>query len=226
MGNRNTAEREGGDQMPGEEWRHGRWAGQRRREPVRLHVVSDRSRDPAMSRQVLDPLLSRVAKGDHDAFASLYDAVAPAVFGLAQRVLRQAEQAEEVAQEVLLEVWQQAPSFDSERGSAMTVAHRRAVDRVRSVQSSTDRDRKVAEQSHETEHDQVSEAVENQLEAEALRRCLDRLTQIQRQSVTLAYYGGHTYPEVAQLLDTPLGTVKTRMRDGLIRLRDCLGVTA
>ena len=216
--------------MPDDEGRHALSTGHPRTRTARLHLVPDRSSDPATSRQVLNPLLDRVAKGDHDAFALLYDAVSPAVFGLARRVLRQTEQAEEVAQEVLLEIWQRAPTYDPDRGSAMTwvltVAHRRAVDRVRSAQASTDRDRKAAERSHEIDHDHVSETVEQRLETEALRRCLDRLTQIQRQSVTLAYYGGHTYPEVALLLDTPLGTVKTRMRDGLIRLRDCLGVTA
>jgi RNA polymerase sigma-70 factor (ECF subfamily) len=181
-------------------------------------------------RQRLDPLLLRVAKGDETAFAELYDAVAAPIFGLAKRILRQAEQAEEVAQEVLLEVWQQSSRFDPERGSGfawvMTMTHRRAVDRVRAAQSASDRERRVGERSQEREHDQVVEAVEQRLEAEAVRECIDALTDVQRESVTLAYYGGFSYPEVAERLGTPLGTIKTRMRDGLIRLRDCLGVTA
>lgn len=200
---------------------------------ARLHLVPDLHPSPLNARETserrrLDPLLLRVAKGDQVAFAEVYDAVAPGVFGLARRVLRQAEHAEEVAQEVLLEVWQQAPRFDPGRGTGfawvMTIAHRRAVDRVRSAQSATDRELRVAQASHEREHDEVAEAVEQRLEAESLRRCMDSLTSVQRESVTLAFFGGLTYPEVASRLETPLGTIKTRMRDGLIRLRDCLGV--
>ena len=178
----------------------------------------------------LDPILERVAKGDEQAFAELYDAVAPTVFGLARRILRQAEHAEEVAQEVLLQVWQQAPRFEPARGSAlawiMTMTHRRAVDRVRSAQASSDREERVGRASHERDHDSVAEAVEQRLEAEAVRKCIAALTDVQRESVMLAYFGGRSYPEVATQLGAPLGTIKTRMRDGLIRLRDCLGVTA
>ncbi|MCZ3386640.1 MAG: ECF RNA polymerase sigma factor SigK [Actinomycetia bacterium] len=181
-------------------------------------------------RRELDPLLLRVAKGDDGAFAELYDVVTPAVFGLARRVIRQAEQAEEVAQEVLLEVWQQAPRFDPGRGTGfawvMMMTHRRAVDRVRSAQSSIDREARVGQRSLAREHDEVVEVVEGRLEAEAVRECIGTLTDLQRESVTLAYFGGLTYSEGATRLGTPLGTIKTRMRDGLIRLRDCLGVTA
>jgi RNA polymerase sigma-70 factor (ECF subfamily) len=136
---------------------------------------------------------------------------------LACRVLRDRAQAEEVAQEVLVEVWRTAARFDRSRGSArawaMTIAHRRAVDRVRSVQAAADREARIAYASVDVPYDEVAEAVEGMAE----RRDL------QRESVTLAYYGGHTYPQVAELLSAPLGTVKTRMRDGLARLRDCLG---
>lgn len=200
---------------------------------ARLHLVPELPSDVhevSSSRRELDPLLLRVAKGDDGAFAELYDVLAPAVFGLARRVIRQAEQAEEVSQEVLLEVWQQAPKFDPSRGTGfawvMTMTHRRAVDRVRSAQSATDREIKEGQRSVVREHDEVVEAVEARLDAEAVRRCIGALTQLQRQSVTLAYFGGYTYPEVATKLGAPLGTIKTRMRDGLIRLRDCLGVTA
>jgi RNA polymerase sigma-70 factor (ECF subfamily) len=108
----------------------------------------------------------------------------------------------------------------------MTMAHRRAVDRVRSEQAATERVRKLAPRTFEQSYDEVAEHVETRLEREAVRRCLGSLTELQRESVDLAYYGGYTYREVAELLEVPLGTVKTRMRDGLIRLRDCLGVTA
>jgi RNA polymerase sigma-70 factor, ECF subfamily len=103
----------------------------------------------------------------------------------------------------------------------MTLAHRRAVDRVRSAQASAAREKRVP--AAVPSYDHVAEEVEARLEAQRVRRCMDSLTGLQRESVTLAYYGGYTYREVAGVLGVPLGTVKTRMRDGLIRLRDCLG---
>jgi RNA polymerase sigma-70 factor, ECF subfamily len=170
-------------------------------------------------------LLALVARGDEAAFAALYDRSSPGVFGLVRRVVRDPAQSEEVTQEVLLEVWCNAARFDPTEGSAvawlMTLAHRRAVDRVRSAQASTMREQRAAAAT--TDYDVVAEEVETRLDAQRVRRCLDSLTQLQRESVTLAYYGGYTYREVASLLGVAVGTVKTRMRDGLIRLRDCLG---
>jgi RNA polymerase sigma-70 factor (ECF subfamily) len=171
-----------------------------------------------------------VAKGDTAAYEAVFTRVSGPVFGLIKRVLRDPAQSEEVAQEVLVTVWRTASRFDESQGSAMawimTMAHRRAVDRVRSEQAATERTRKLAPRTFEQDYDDVAEAVETRLEREAVRRCLGSLTELQREAVNLAYYGGYTYREVAELLDVPLGTVKTRMRDGLIRLRDCLGVTA
>lgn len=177
----------------------------------------------------LDAVLLRVARGDEAAFEQLYDTVAGSVFGVVRRVLRDPAQSEEVAQEVLVEVWRSATRFDPQRGSArtwiLTMAHRRAVDRVRSAQAASDREERVGAREHATAYDDVVEQVESRLEVEAVRRCLGGLTELQREAVNLAFYGGYTHREVAELLDTPLGTVKTRLRDGLIRLRDCLGVT-
>lgn len=178
----------------------------------------------------LPELLAQAAKGDQDAFAGVYDRVAGPVLGLVRSVLRDPAQSEEVAQEVLVEVWRRAAHFKSEKGSAMAwvmmLAHRRAVDRVRSAQAATDREDRAALLDRTPAYDEVTEQVEARLEREQLRRCLRTLTEIQHQSVTLAYYKGLTYREVAELLAQPLGTVKTRLRDGLIRLRDCLGVSA
>lgn len=179
--------------------------------------------------RTLDDLLISVARGSTADFEVLYEQVSASVFGLVRRVLRDPAQAEEVTQEVLVEVWRSAARFDPERGSAATwihtMAHRRAVDRVRSAQASHDREERLARLDHAATFDVVAETVETRLEQEQVRRCLDHLTDLQRESVTLAYYQGYTYREVADLLAVPLGTVKTRMRDGLIRLRDCLGVS-
>ncbi|AIR97526.1 RNA polymerase sigma-70 factor, ECF subfamily [Streptomyces glaucescens] len=177
-----------------------------------------------------DELLLRVAGGDQQAFEDLYALVSGPVFGLVKRVVRDPAQSEEVAQEVLLELWRSAGRFDPRRGSALawvlTLAHRRAVDRVRSARAAVDREQREALRARAPAFDQVAEEVEAGLEREWVRRCLHRLTALQRQSVTLAYYEGYTYREVAERLSLPLGTVKTRMRDGLTRLRDCLGGAA
>ncbi|NEB05084.1 ECF RNA polymerase sigma factor SigK [Streptomyces sp. SID13726] len=178
----------------------------------------------------LEELVGRVALGDEEAFAGVYDAVAGSVLGVVRAVLRDRAQSEEVTQEVLVEVWRTAPRYRPDYGTAvnwiLTLAHRRAVDRVRSADAAAARDHKAALLDRLPEYDEVAEHVEARLEREQVRRCLRTLTELQRQAVTLAYYRGLTYREVAQALALPLGTVKTRLRDGLIRLRDCLGVTA
>ncbi|MFD3310488.1 sigma-70 family RNA polymerase sigma factor [Streptomyces sp. NPDC058694] len=178
----------------------------------------------------LQELVGRVALGEEAAFASVYDRVVSSVLGVVRAVLRDQAQSEEVAQEVLVEVWRTAPRYRPDRGTAinwiLTLAHRRAVDRVRSAEAASARDHKAALLDHTPEYDEVAEQVEARLEREQVRRCLRTLTEIQRQAVVLAYYRGLTYRQVAEALTLPLGTVKTRLRDGLIRLRDCLGVTA
>lgn len=186
-------------------------------------VGADVSQEPA------EELLHRVALGDSHAFEALYDRYAAQVFGIVVCVVRDRDQSEEVAQEVFIEVWRRASRFDPARGSAsawvMALAHSRAVDRVRSAQAAAEREVRDGISSPDRDFDSVAETVDARMEQAAVRRCLSTLTELQRQSVTLAYYAGYTYPQVAALLHTALPTVKTRIRDGLIRLRDCLGVS-
>lgn len=176
----------------------------------------------------LGSLLRRIASADAPAFAEFYDLTGARVYGLVLRLLRDPGYAEETTQEVYLQVWKSASTFDPGRGSPlswlMTLAHRRAVDRVRSEQSHTDRELVYESTNRTDEFDEVTEEVTRRAERRAVLECLQRLTEIQRQSVTLAYYGGRTYREVATELGVAVPTVKTRIRDGLSRLRGCLGV--
>jgi RNA polymerase sigma-70 factor (ECF subfamily) len=176
----------------------------------------------------LAALLRACATGDEAAFARLYDAVTPRVYGLVLRVVRDRAQSEEVAQEALLDIWRHSARFDPAQGSPtswiLTIAHRKAVDRVRSAQSASDREDAYGSRTQDRAFDETTEVVERRLDAQRVRRALDSLTETQRGAVELAYFGGYTHSEVASLLGIPLGTAKTRIRDGLIRLRDTLGV--
>jgi len=191
---------------------------------------SDISPDESAARANAGALLEKVAQGDQAAFSDLYDVLSPRVLGLIIRVLKDHSQSEEVTQEVFLEVWQTAARFDPNKGGAatwiLTMAHRRAIDRVRSSQSSRDRDTKIGIRDYAPDYDNVADTVEVRVEHERVSKALARLTELQRQAVTLAYYGGYSHSEVASILSVPIGTVKTRLRDGMIRLRDELGVAS
>ena len=178
--------------------------------------------------QRLSELLQRAGRGDQEAFAGLYDAVASRLHGLVLRVVRDPAQAEEVTQEAMVEIWRQSARFDPALGSPlswlMTIAHRRAVDRVRSAEATSRRDTSYHQQNQVTEHDSTAEEATQNLEARRVRQALSSLTDTQRGALELAYFGGYTHNEVSTMLGIPLGTAKTRIRDGLIRLRDTLGV--
>ncbi len=193
-----------------------------------MRASEGESARPEGGEQYLDGLLTRVARGDQAAFEAVYDTLAGPIYGLINRVVRDPAQSEEVCQEVFLEVWRTASRFDPGKGAAatwaMTIAHRRAVDRVRSAAASTAREARTAEVPSQN-GDEVADTVEASLDAERVRRCLDGLTDPQRESITLAYYGGYSYRQVGELLGVALSTIKTRIRDGLIRMRDCLGVS-
>lgn len=194
-------------------------------------VARDSSGVPSGSAEITaEELLVRVADGDRVAFSDLYDRLSPRVFGLVKRLLRDHSQSEEVTQEVFLELWQSAGRYEARRGSAtgwiLTMTHRRAVDRIRASQASRDRDLRIGVRDWEPDLDTVAENVEITMENERVKRAMGRLTDLQRQAVVLSYYGGYSHSEVAEMLHIPVGTVKTRLRDGMIRLRDEMGVTS
>ena len=175
-------------------------------------------------------LLAAIGGGDRQAFAEFYDRTSPRVFGLATRIVRNAALAEEITQEVYLQVWTAAArqydrSLGSPIGWLLTLAHRRSVDRVRAEQSASDRNHVYGAAHLGRDHDTVTEQVEQRLDEQRVADCLDALTATQREAIGLAYYRGRTYREVADHLDVALPTVKSRIRDGLIRLKNCLGVT-
>ena len=194
-----------------------------------LHTVpSGENNSPGGTAPSLPELLRRSARGDQAAFATLYDETSARIFGLVVRVVRDRAQSEEVTQEVYLQVWRTASRYDETKGSAlswlMTLAHRRSVDRVRAAEATSRQDTTYHQTGHVAEHDSTAEAVESSLDATRVRNAMAQLTEAQRQALELAYFGGYTHTEVATMLDLPVGTAKTRIRDGLIRLRDTMGV--
>jgi RNA polymerase sigma-70 factor, ECF subfamily len=180
----------------------------------------------AQAAELVD-LMARSALGDQAAFAQLYDVTSRRIHGVVLRVLRSPEHAEEVTQEVYVEVWQQSARYTQIRGSVLawiaTMAHRRAVDRVRSVSSEVNRDHRYAYQSLDPEVDRVWDSVAQKHDIARVREAMQSLTPIQRQALTLAYFDGMTQSQIAELLELPLGTVKTRIRDALKRLGEILG---
>nr|WP_042186694.1 ECF RNA polymerase sigma factor SigK [Kibdelosporangium sp. MJ126-NF4]CEL17465.1 RNA polymerase sigma-70 factor [Kibdelosporangium sp. MJ126-NF4]CTQ91308.1 RNA polymerase sigma-70 factor [Kibdelosporangium sp. MJ126-NF4] len=193
---------------------------------MRVRAQCPLSQHDTPTTATLEQLLSRVANGDEHAFEQVYRNLCAPIFGLIHRILRDPAQSEEVAQEVFLELWRTAARYSAQLGSvrswAMMIAHRRAVDRVRTARATRERDNKAAHSETVRDFDEVTETVIGNLERHQVRRCLAMLTDVQRESLRLAYYQGYTHRKVSELLDCPLGTIKARLRDGLIRLRECL----
>ncbi|GAA1497448.1 ECF RNA polymerase sigma factor SigK [Paeniglutamicibacter kerguelensis] len=175
-----------------------------------------------------EDLMLQIATGNENAFEELYDRLSSQVFGLIRRILKDEAQSEEVTQEVFVEAWQQATRFDAARGKAitwlLTLAHRRAVDRVRASQASKDRDLREGIKEFQESYDDVEETAIQHDESRRVLQALERLSETQRDAIQLAYFGGYTHIEVAELLKIPVGTAKTRIRDGMNRLRDLMGV--
>jgi RNA polymerase sigma-70 factor (ECF subfamily) len=175
-------------------------------------------------------LIALVAARDEEAFSEMYRQTSSLVYGVALRITRDSVLAQDVLQETFLQVWQEASRFDpalgSLRGWLMTIAHRRAVDRVRREQSARARDTTYGLQSIDRDHDSVAEVVELRAEHRRVRAALETLSPIQRAAIDLAYVQGMTQSQVADELGIPLGTAKTRLRDGLLKLRESIGVSA
>jgi RNA polymerase sigma-70 factor, ECF subfamily len=176
----------------------------------------------------LDALLRQVAGRDVDAFATFYDRTRARVFGLVMRVLRDPGYSEETTQDIYLQVWRTAGSYDPSAGSPLawllTLAHRRAVDRVRSEQAASQRESRYGAANVDPPSDQVADSVILRDERRRVADCLDSLTDVQREAIQLAYYEGLTYAQVSERLSANLATIKSRMRDGIRALRNCLGI--
>lgn len=171
-------------------------------------------------------LLAASANGDRAAFAQLYDLTNARIYGLALRVIRDANYAEEVVQEAYLQYWQRAPQYRPDRGSVitwmMTIAHRRAIDRIRSEDLHKRRSNEFGVANVTLSQPIPLDIVVDRDEAATLHTCLATLTDLQRSSIEMSYFNGLTYPEVAAEMATPLPTIKSRIRDGLRRLKNCL----
>ena len=184
-------------------------------------------RDQVAVEAPLAALLERVAASDSAAFQEFYSQTSARVHGMVLRVLRDPGYTEETTQEVYLQVWHTAATYDPLKGSALswliTLAHRRAIDRVRSEQSGTNREGAYGAANWSADFDSVADEVSRREDVREVADCLETLTEVQRGTVTLAYYGGLTYREVSERLEVALPTVKSRIRDGLSKLKDCLG---
>ena len=171
-------------------------------------------------------LLHAVAQGDEAALARLYDAYRVILFGLLVRILNSREEAEDILQDVFIQVWRRAKDFDERRGRPftwlVTLARSRAIDRLRLLGARQRLAAGAAQERSEAVSDALSDTIKL-AQRETVRRALAELTEEQRNALVLAYFEGLTQSEIASQLNTPLGTVKTRMRSGMIKLRSLLG---
>ena len=191
-----------------------------------LKFVTAKALTPEQAQTSDSDLLHAIARGDEEALAALYDRYRLILFGLILRILHSRPEAEDVLQDVFIQVWKRAADFDDARGRAftwlVTLARSRTIDRLRSLNSR----QRTANEALEAAPDHVSDAVEDAFKSEqreVVRTALEELPTEQRQALVLAYFEGLTQTEIASRMGSPLGTVKTRMRSGMIKLRELLG---
>jgi RNA polymerase sigma-70 factor, ECF subfamily len=174
----------------------------------------------------LRELLEGIATGNESAFTEFYDATSSRVYGAVLHILRSPGVAAEVTQQVYLAIWRQPCRYDPAKGSVlawmMAMAHRYAIDRARTLSKEPSDGRYTA--NGDRLFDRLSNEIETRFDADQAREALRSLPEVQRQAVRLVYFNGYSQTEVARLLGLPLGTVKSRIRDGLIGLRNALGV--
>ena len=172
-------------------------------------------------------LIHAIARGDESALAALYDRYNSILLGLLLRILHSRVEAEDVLQEVFLQIWQRAANFDETRGRAftwmVTLARSRAIDRLRSLQSRQRADDTALRDAPPETTGDASDDVYHAEQREIVRTALAEIPEEQRRTLLLAYFEGLTQSEIAERLNQPLGTVKTRMRSGMNKLRDLLG---
>jgi len=175
-------------------------------------------------------LIKQVANQDRDAFSQLYDRFSTLVFTLAMRMLRARSDAEDLLQEVFVQVWRQARSYSAERGSPeawiINIARSRAIDKIRSIRRMEKSFVLTDDPARAESSDNVESSVAESEARMAMNSALANLPETQRRVLELAYFGGLTQTEIATRLAEPLGTVKTRMRSGIQRLREMLGAQA
>jgi RNA polymerase sigma-70 factor (ECF subfamily) len=189
-------------------------------------VMSGEATKPAQD-QEWARLIARTAQGDQAALAAFYDRTSPQVFGFIYKILNNRETAEEVTLDVYTQVWRQAHTYDPTRGAPgawlMMLARTRAIDRFRAGAAEHGRIESLdAVELFLSDDDTPEQDVENQERRRYVQQALSALTAEQRQAIALAYFYGLSQSEIAEKLQLPLGTVKTRMRLGMIKLREAL----
>jgi RNA polymerase sigma-70 factor (ECF subfamily) len=185
--------------------------------------------DPAANLETEIELLRRTGKGDRQSFEQLYDRFSGVLFSTAYRVLNSPEAAEDVLQDVFIQIWEKAPLYDPERGKpltwAVTLTRNKAIDRLRSVQRRNrlqDDVEREAQSSEQFDERNSLDAVESVEKGKLVRDAIKRLSDDQRQAIELAFFSGLTQTEIAERLGEPLGTIKARIRRGMMKLRDVI----
>jgi RNA polymerase sigma-70 factor (ECF subfamily) len=171
-----------------------------------------------------EDLISLVAHGDAQAFATLYDRHSRPAYSLAYRMMGEKQAAEDLAQDAFLKVWRSATSYRADRGSVRTwllsIVHNRAIDQIRSVASRRRTQEKIEASAPKSQPSEAFAESWRNTQGEQVREALRRLPAEQLKILELAYFSGYTHVEIAELLGVPLGTVKGRMRLGLKKMRD------